>query len=107
MRPIDLVKQKTQILPGLEFSLHQLCGEMNQIRKTLDLTPLILVEDPQKLIEHRKAIQREAGRKAARTVKFNRLRTQQREAVERRLKREESRRLKAANKKTLVKRGRA
>jgi hypothetical protein len=49
MQPIDLVKHQTTLLPGLEHSIQHLLGEMCQIRKTLKLPALILVEDPEEM----------------------------------------------------------
>lgn len=50
MRSIDLVKHQSRLLPGLEHALQHLLGEMCQIRKTLKLPALVLVEEPSKTV---------------------------------------------------------
>jgi hypothetical protein len=46
MAYIDIVKQRTAVLAGLEYAAQTLIGEMNAIRELIGLGPLVLIEDP-------------------------------------------------------------
>lgn len=71
MRPIDLVKHQTTLLPGVEFSIHTLLGALNENRRRLDLPTLILIEDPEQLKRYHERITRTVRRERKESQRFD------------------------------------
>jgi hypothetical protein len=75
MRSIDLVKHQTRILPGLEEAAHAVIGRLNESRKLLKLSSLILVED-----QTAKAHYVTVSKEAAEQIRQSAIRYQKRKA---------------------------
>lgn len=103
MRPIDLVKQNTKLLPGLERAFFDALLTLNKARRLLNLPEI-------QAVQNRPLTDTVMGRMIERKREADRLNKKIEEADKVRAKiaqREEDARLKARNVKTLVKRRRA
>jgi len=107
MRPIDLVKHQTIVLPGLEEAAHAIVGRLNDARKLISRAPLFLVEGPQYLRDREQAIKRRLSRQRLGMARTEKKKADAELTRVRIAQREEEARLKARNVKTLVKRRRA
>lgn len=106
MRPIDLVKHQTRILPGLEEAAHSVIGRLNAARKILNLNPVLLIEDHFEV----RALNQLGHSRILKPERIERQKRKKAEAEQTRLRiarREQDARLKTRNMKTLVKRRRA